>query len=309
MEITEVRIKLNNRSTDRLKAYCTITFDDVFVVRDVKIVDGTHGLFVAMPSRKLSVPCPKCRHSSPLRSRFCNGCGARLSVRELPVDPDGRARLHRDIAHPITPSFREHLQTRVIEAYEAETELARDPGYAPPPLDADDETFTTRPHREASEYDTLIADLRGNGGASVGESAKAAADTAERSSMSERSAEGAGERRGRRRRRTRRPERDPSHEGRSQPPSCEDAPSAATTASEPAAAAVGSAEVNDGKRSCEPEADSSPIHIGDDDPVIKPERTPPEEAADHVELQKAAGAPQSSDDSSEDSAAFGAGIL
>ncbi len=136
MEITEVRIKLHNRASDRLKAYCTITFDDVFVVREVKIVDGTNGLFVAMPSRKLAVPCPKCRYSNPLRARFCSGCGVRLSPRDAPTESDGRPRLHQDVAHPIAGSFRELLQSRVLEAYRTESELVGLPEEAPDAVSA-----------------------------------------------------------------------------------------------------------------------------------------------------------------------------
>ncbi len=50
MEITEVRVYPVNE--EKLKAYVTITFDSCFVVRDLKIIQGTNGLFVAMPSRK-----------------------------------------------------------------------------------------------------------------------------------------------------------------------------------------------------------------------------------------------------------------
>ena len=44
MEITEVRIKLMEDSDDRLQAFCSITFDNCFVIRDLKIIDGTNGL-------------------------------------------------------------------------------------------------------------------------------------------------------------------------------------------------------------------------------------------------------------------------
>ncbi len=57
MEITEVRIKLMEESEDRLRAFCSITFDNCFVVRDLKIIEGSHGPFVAMPSRKLTHRC------------------------------------------------------------------------------------------------------------------------------------------------------------------------------------------------------------------------------------------------------------
>ena len=51
MEITEVRIKLMENPEDRLRGFCSITFDDCFVVRDLKIIEGNNGPFVAMPSR------------------------------------------------------------------------------------------------------------------------------------------------------------------------------------------------------------------------------------------------------------------
>ena len=49
MEVTEVRIKLMEESSERLKAFCSITLDDSFVIRDLKIIEGTTGPFVAMP--------------------------------------------------------------------------------------------------------------------------------------------------------------------------------------------------------------------------------------------------------------------
>ncbi|MEA1951416.1 MAG: SpoVG family protein, partial [Planctomycetota bacterium] len=53
MEITEVRVKLMDEPGERLKAFCSITFDDAFVVRDLKIIEGSSGPFVARPSRNL----------------------------------------------------------------------------------------------------------------------------------------------------------------------------------------------------------------------------------------------------------------
>ena len=60
MDITEVRIKLMEDSDDRLQAFCSITIDDCFVIRDLKIIEGSSGPFVAMPSRKLTSHCPQC---------------------------------------------------------------------------------------------------------------------------------------------------------------------------------------------------------------------------------------------------------
>ncbi|NIO41765.1 MAG: stage V sporulation protein G, partial [Burkholderiales bacterium] len=56
-------------SEDRLRAFCSITFDDCFVVRDLKIIEGNSGPFVAMPSRKLTSHCPECGSKNHLRAR------------------------------------------------------------------------------------------------------------------------------------------------------------------------------------------------------------------------------------------------
>ena len=90
MEITEVRIKLMEDSDDRLQAFCSITIDDCFVIRDLKIIEGTSGPFVAMPSRKLTSHCPHCGTKNHLRSGYCNSCGGRLKEDRTVRDQDGR---------------------------------------------------------------------------------------------------------------------------------------------------------------------------------------------------------------------------
>lgn len=82
MKVTEVKVFPVNE--DRLKAYASITIDDCFVVRDLKIIQGTSGLFVAMPSKKRK---------------------------------DGQ---FRDIAHPLNKETREEIEDLVFEAYENE---------------------------------------------------------------------------------------------------------------------------------------------------------------------------------------------
>jgi len=79
MEITDVRVYPVEE--EKLKGYATITFDSCFVVRDVKIIDGPKGLFVAMPSKKRK---------------------------------DGT---YRDTAHPLNSEMRGLIETRVIGAY------------------------------------------------------------------------------------------------------------------------------------------------------------------------------------------------
>ena len=129
MEITEVRIKLMEDSDDRLQAFCSITFDDCFVVRDLKIIEGANGPFVAMPSRKLTFHCPDCGAKNHLRSGYCNHCGFRFKEDRLPRDSEGRTKLYADIAHPINSECREMIQDVVITEFEKELTKAEMPGY------------------------------------------------------------------------------------------------------------------------------------------------------------------------------------
>jgi len=81
MNITDVRIR--KIATDgKMKAIVSVTFDDEFVVHDIKVIEGQNGLFIAMPSRKT---------------------------------PDGE---FKDIAHPINTQTRENLQTSILSEYE-----------------------------------------------------------------------------------------------------------------------------------------------------------------------------------------------
>lgn len=129
MIITEVRIKLMDEPGDRLKAFCSITFDDCFVIRDLKIIDGTSGPFVAMPSRKLTSHCGRCGMKNHLRANYCNQCGAKLEEGRIIKDADGRTKLYADIAHPINSRCREMIQARVVSEYEDELERAKSPDY------------------------------------------------------------------------------------------------------------------------------------------------------------------------------------
>jgi len=142
MNITEVRVKLTEAKKNRLQAFCSITIDDDFVVRDLKIIEGYKGAFVAMPSRKLTDKCPKCSCKNHLRSRFCNDCGSKLSERH-PVgdsrgDSSGKFKLYADTAHPINSKCRDEIERKVLAAYKEETEKAKEPGYKPTKIDEPD---------------------------------------------------------------------------------------------------------------------------------------------------------------------------
>lgn len=128
VDISEVRIFLKEGADKKLKAYATVTFDSCFVVRNMKVIEGGKGLFVAMPSRKIKSACPKCNFRNALRSKYCNQCGSSLPVQENPVtDEEGRQSEHKDIAHPITLECREYIQKQVLEAYEKEKSKAPTP--------------------------------------------------------------------------------------------------------------------------------------------------------------------------------------
>ena len=89
MNITEVRVRLIKKDEGKLKAVASVTIDDCFVVHDVKIIEGSEGCFIAMPSKKT---------------------------------PDGE---YKDIVHPLNPETREMLGKRVLAEYEkVKTEAA-----------------------------------------------------------------------------------------------------------------------------------------------------------------------------------------
>jgi stage V sporulation protein G len=87
MEVTEV--KVFPVQEDRLKAYVTITFDDCFVVRDLKVISGNNGLFVAMPSKKRK---------------------------------DGT---YRDTAHPLNNQTRQLIESKVLDEYNKEIQRSK----------------------------------------------------------------------------------------------------------------------------------------------------------------------------------------
>ncbi len=143
MEITEVRVKLVEKSRERLRAFCSVTFDGAFVVRDLKVIGSGagEGVFVAMPSRKLCDRCPRCRAKNHLRARFCNECGAKLGDHRVSKDSHGRAKIHADVAHPINTECRERIQSAVLKAYEQEVERSKAPDYKPAKFDDMEEVF------------------------------------------------------------------------------------------------------------------------------------------------------------------------
>jgi len=146
MEITEVRISLREGESKRLKAYATVTFDNSFVVRNIKVVEGSQGLFVAMPARKMKNFCTRCGKKVEVGSRFCNWCGVQAPPppKDLAQNKQG---MHQDLAHPINQEFRDYLQSKVLDAYyqekQAEGAQAADQTVSPESADVEKESSSS----------------------------------------------------------------------------------------------------------------------------------------------------------------------
>lgn len=131
MNITEVRIKLV-QDKKPLLAFVSIVFDDMFVVHDLRIINGTKGLFVSMPTRDLQDHCPRCNANNHLRANYCNHCAKRMENNRVNFsNKDGRPELYADIAHPINANCRKLIKDTILEAYYKEKERSQKPDYAP----------------------------------------------------------------------------------------------------------------------------------------------------------------------------------
>jgi stage V sporulation protein G len=85
MQITDIRVRRVS-SEGKLKAYVTVTFDDCFVVHNVKVIEGKSGIFIAMPSRKT------------------------------------KTGEYKDVAHPINSEFRTELQDKILMAFDTQSD-------------------------------------------------------------------------------------------------------------------------------------------------------------------------------------------
>jgi len=122
-EITDVKIALNDGTGSKLRAFATITLDDVFVIRDIKIIDGKKGLFVAMPCMQISEKCPGCGRRNVVHSRYCSNCGKALPDSEHM--PETRKEEYKDIAHPICPECRRYMENAIVSAYKERLSTAQ----------------------------------------------------------------------------------------------------------------------------------------------------------------------------------------
>jgi stage V sporulation protein G len=106
----------------RIRGYARIVLDGELVVNDLKVIEGPHGLFVAMPSKDVRDRCVHCGFRTAMRANFCSECGRGLSAGRAVDDPrcrDGRGRMSTriDVAHPITTDLRREIESAVLDAY------------------------------------------------------------------------------------------------------------------------------------------------------------------------------------------------
>ncbi|MBX3474904.1 MAG: SpoVG family protein [Planctomycetes bacterium] len=120
IEVTEVRVKLASEDDEKLLGYCSVTLNNSFVIKDLKLIQGDGTVFVAMPSRKITDKCHACGFKNHLRAKFCNECGGKLNHNRADTDARGRAKLHFDLVHPIRADVREYVHRKIVEAYESE---------------------------------------------------------------------------------------------------------------------------------------------------------------------------------------------
>lgn len=161
MEITETRVKLAENQQERLLAFATLTFDHCFVIRDVKVIEGLKGPFVAMPSRKVTARCSRCSDKNHLRARYCNQCGQALAVIEPAPEGASKLRMYVDIAHPINSRCRAQIEEAAINAYHAELLRSRQPGYVPQDLDDVDGCVAAPRHAGNRDREQRAADPHG----------------------------------------------------------------------------------------------------------------------------------------------------
>jgi len=118
VEVTEVQVNLCENSDERLRAYCAVIFDGCFVVHNVRVIEKSNGLLVAMPSRKVTSKCAGCGFKNAIDSTFCSNCGRKqldsVEIRKLQAE----TKIHFDIAHPINAECRQMLEKKVLAAYQ-----------------------------------------------------------------------------------------------------------------------------------------------------------------------------------------------
>jgi DNA-binding cell septation regulator SpoVG len=97
----------------RVKAFAAVVLNDSVQINNLKYVEASKGLVVAMPDAEIQAPCPGCGHSNRITASYCNACGEALPA-SGPVPARDR---FREVAHPVKLSARQEIQRAVADAY------------------------------------------------------------------------------------------------------------------------------------------------------------------------------------------------
>lgn len=113
MIVTECRVTpVGDSESGRLRAYASLILDGRLAIHDLKVVEGKHGQFIDMPSRRRHVRCPDCEARCSVTDRYCHACGAFLDPPEHPDRP------FVSVVHPLDANFRQYLTDFILKEHQ-----------------------------------------------------------------------------------------------------------------------------------------------------------------------------------------------
>ena len=125
-EITGVKMDLCNDPASKLLAYADIELDNCLVIHGLRIINNSGELYVAMPSRRITDHCFRCRGKNARVARWCNWCGADMGTHDNEQEMPGR--LFFDVVHPINSDCRSRICGAVLAAYKREVDASHSSG-------------------------------------------------------------------------------------------------------------------------------------------------------------------------------------
>jgi len=110
MRITKVTVTPVLKDGSRLGGYASIVFDDMFQVKNIRIINGKDGAFIVYPNKEVLRPCPKCKAMTSYRHNYCYNCGDTLAV----IIPAAK---YKDICFPVTKEFNDIVAKTILDEY------------------------------------------------------------------------------------------------------------------------------------------------------------------------------------------------
>lgn len=120
LNITDVRVSLEQRQGSKCKAHATFILDDGLLISGFRLVEGESGLFLATPDKAISYRCSHCGKDTQLSHRYCSHCGNHTPWEHRPWEylPSGAPKKFFAVAHPLTREVRELLFDLVYQEYQ-----------------------------------------------------------------------------------------------------------------------------------------------------------------------------------------------